>query len=62
MTDGVRITSSVVTGFLTGGLLGQTAAEGVRSLLVSEMEARGDKQEAAKRNGLYYLLKARTVR
>ena len=62
MSDGARISSSVVTAFLTGGLLGQTAAEGVRSALLSEMEASGDKQEAAKRNGLYYLIKARTVR
>jgi len=62
MADGARIGSSVLAGVLTGGFLGQTAAEGIRSALLSEMEAKGDKQEIAKRNGLYYLLKARTVR
>jgi hypothetical protein len=61
MTDGVRITASVATNFLTGGLVGQTAAEGVRNALLSELEGKRDKQEAAKRNGLYYLLKARTI-
>lgn len=61
MSDGVRITSSVVAGVLTGGLVGQSAAEGIRSAILSELEGKGDKQETAKRNGLYYLLKARTI-
>ena len=61
MTDGVRVTSSVVAGVLTGGVFGQTAAEGIRSAVLSELEGKGDKQEAAKRNGLYYLLRAKTI-
>jgi len=61
MTDGVKIASSVAAGFLTGGLVGQTAAEGIRNAILSELEGRGDKQEAAKRNGLYYLLRARGI-
>ena len=61
MVDGFKISSSVVGGVLTGGMFGQTAAEGIRNLLLSELSGKGDKQEAAKRNGLYYLLKARAI-
>ena len=62
MADTVKVVSSVIPGLLTGGLVGQTAAEGIRNAALSELEARGDKQEAAKRDGLYYLLKARAKR
>ncbi|MEW6450326.1 MAG: hypothetical protein AB1490_06745 [Pseudomonadota bacterium] len=61
MADGVRITSSVVVGVLTGGLIGQTAAEGLKNAMLSEVEARDSKMEAAKRNGLYYLAKAKAI-
>ena len=59
--DGARIGSSVIAAFLTGGLVGRTAAEGIKSAVLSELDAKGDKSEAAKRNGLYYLLKARMI-
>lgn len=62
MIDGLAISSSVVIGALTGGLIGQTAAEGIRRAVLAELEAKGDKQEASKRNGLYYLLKAKALR
>lgn len=61
MADGVRIVSSVGVSVLTGGLFGQTAAEGFGNLLSSELVHSGDKRETAKRNGLYYLLKARAT-
>lgn len=59
--DGARIASSVVAGFLTGGLTGATAAEHIRSAVLSELEAKGEKSDAVQRNGLYYLLKAGMV-
>jgi hypothetical protein len=59
--DGVKILSSVILGVLSGGLVGKTAAEGIKSGIVKELESRGDKIEAAKRNGLYYLLKAKKI-
>jgi hypothetical protein len=55
--DGVSISASVITGLPTGGL-GQTAAEGIKNILVAEMEGTGSKYDAAKQNGLYYVLKA----
>lgn len=61
MADGVRITSSIIAGLLTGGLIGQTAAEGISNALLSELEGSGGRHEAAKRNGLYYLLKAKAI-
>lgn len=61
MTDGVRVSSAVFLGLLTGGVLGKTVAEAVDRAVLSELDARGDKLEAAKRSGLYYLLKARAI-
>jgi hypothetical protein len=61
IVEGVRVQSSMVTGFLTGGLLGGAAAEAVLKTILSELEAKGDKEEAAKKNGLYYLLKAKEI-
>lgn len=61
MTNGITISSSVVAGFLTGGLVGQSAAQGIRDAILSEIEGKGDKQEAAKRHGLYYLLNVKTL-
>jgi hypothetical protein len=63
MADGGRICASLLTGVLTGGLFGaKSAAESVQSAILSELESKGDKQEALKRNGLYYLLKANMKR
>lgn len=60
MADGGRIGASMMTGVLTGGLIGaKNAADAVRGAILSELESKGDKQEAVKRNGLYYLLKAK---
>lgn len=60
--DTVRITSSVATGFFTTGLAGTTAADGIKSIILSEFEGKGEKLQAAKRNGLYYLLKAKGIK
>jgi hypothetical protein len=62
VTEGFKIVSAVGLNFLTGGLVGQTAAEGVKNAMLSELEGKGDKQEAAKHNGLYYLLRARAIK
>ncbi len=49
-----------MTGVLSGGLVGaKNAADAVQGAILSELENTGDKQEAVKRNGLYYLLKAK---
>ena len=62
MTDVGKIASSVAVGYLTGGLAGRSPAEAITSAVLSDLEGRGDKQEALKRNGLYYLLKVRALR
>src|SRR6185437_9275991 len=62
MIEGVKIASSVAIGVLSGGLVGQTAAEGIRNTILAEAEAKGDKLEAARRDGLYYLIRAKTLR
>jgi hypothetical protein len=62
MADGARIVSSLGVGYATGGLLGSTVADSIKAAALSELEAKGDRQEAAKRNGLYYLLKARAIK
>jgi hypothetical protein len=59
--DGAKIASSIVAAFLTGGLMGATAAEQIKSAALSELDAKGDKYETAKRSGLYYLLKASMI-
>ncbi|MBS0233457.1 MAG: hypothetical protein JSR99_08215 [Proteobacteria bacterium] len=61
--DVARISSLIVAGFLTGGLMGTTAAsaQSIQNAALSELESRGDKDEAAKRSGLYYLLKAKMI-
>jgi hypothetical protein len=61
IVDTVRIASSIATGAFTGGLAGTTAAEGIKGLVLSEFEGKGEKLQAAKRNGLYYLLKAKGI-
>jgi len=60
--DGVRISSSVLTGWLTGGLVGQTAAEGIKEAMLAELEGKGMKRETIRRNGLCYLLKAKVIK
>jgi hypothetical protein len=62
MADGARIISSLGVGYLTGGLLGSTVADSIKAAALSELEAKGDRQEAAKRNGLYYLMRARALK
>ena len=60
MADGGRIGASLLAGVLTGGLVGaKNAADAMQGAILSELESKGEKQEAAKRNGLYYLLKAK---
>jgi hypothetical protein len=60
MADGGRIGASLLTGVLTGGMVGaKNAADAVKGAILSELESGSDKQEAVKRNGLYYLLKAK---
>jgi len=61
MADGVKIVASVGLGIATGGWFGTTVAEGIRNAIASELEAKGDRREAAERNGLYYLLRARAI-
>ena len=60
MGDVGRIASVIVPGILTGGL-GRTAAEAVTNAVLSELESKGNRQEAAKRTGLYYLLRAKGI-
>jgi hypothetical protein len=62
MIEGAKIVSSVAAGIFSGGLVGQTAAVGIGNAILSEFDGRGDKLEAARRNGLYYLLKAKTIK
>jgi hypothetical protein len=62
LADGARIVSSLGIGYATGGLLGSTVADSIKAAALSELEAKGDRQEGAKRNGLYYLLKARAIK
>jgi hypothetical protein len=62
LTEGGTTVFSIVLAILTGGFVGQTAAEGIRNAVLSELEGKGLKEEVAKRNGLYYLLKARNRR
>lgn len=60
-TDAVRVSSSTLIGILTGGLFGQTAASGIRELILSEIETRGSKKELISRIGLYYLIRAKYI-
>lgn len=63
MADGARISTSLLTGVLTGGLIGATnAAEAMQGALLSELETKGDNRATVTRNGLYYLLKAQMKR
>ena len=58
VADGARISASLVAGFISGAPLAATAAASIQAAALAEFEAKGDEKEAAKRNGLYYLLKA----
>jgi hypothetical protein len=62
MSDVGKIAASVTMGVMTAGLAGQTVAQGLTNIALAELEGRGGKIDTAKRNGLYYLLRARTIR
>jgi hypothetical protein len=59
--DGASIASSVAVGIFSGGIVGTTAADGLKKILASELEAKGDKAASVKRNGLYYLVRAQAT-
>lgn len=60
MADCGGIATSLLMGVLTGGpVSAKNAADAMIDAMLSELESKGDKQEAVKRNGLYYLLKAK---
>ena len=59
---GMAVASGLVVGFLKGEGLAKTAAEAIKKAMLPELAAKGDKHDAAKRNGLYYLLKAQAIR
>jgi hypothetical protein len=61
MADVGRIASAVGVGYLTGAPIAPTVAGALMHAVLSDLEGRGDKQDAAKRNGLYYLLRAQTI-
>lgn len=61
IADVGRIASAVTVGWLSGGPIAPTAAAALTNAVLSDLEGRGDRQEAVKRNGLYYLLKARAI-
>ena len=58
--DGVGIASSLAIGTFFGPL-GAAAVNGVKNLVTSELEGKGNKLAAAKRNGLYYLIRAQGI-
>ena len=67
MIDGFSIASSFAIGTFFGShfpiaaALSTAAVVGVKNLVTSELEGKRDNLAAAKRNGLYYLIRAQAM-